>query len=93
MQSWKRVRVSGGSWHEWSHPDIAVVLQAPPDSSRSSCLYQPLTHSHPNVLVCMTKLIERAVPTSVAICLVIAQTVTSNLINQTDKCSGVTTAV
>lgn len=55
-------------------------------------LPQPLTHSA-NVLVCVTTLIETVVPTSGAICLVILQPVTSNLINQTDKCSGDAAAV
>lgn len=67
----------------FSLPQTAVAL---------ACTSHLLIHSA-NVLVCMTMLIERAVPSSVAICLVISQTVTSNLKNQTEKCSGVTTAV
>lgn len=84
--------MSGGSWHERSHPSAAAVLQSPqPAATRLASLSHLLIHSA-NVLVCMTMLIERAVPTLVAICLVISQTVTSNLINQTDKCSGVVAA-
>lgn len=85
--------MSGGSWHERSHPSAAAVLQSPqPAATRLASLSHLLIHSA-NVLVCMTMLIERAVPTLVAICLVISQTVTSNLINQTDKCSGVVAAL
>lgn len=49
MQSWRKgvcvcVSVSGESWHEPQHPNVAVVLQSPPDSSRSS-LPAPASYS------------------------------------------------
>lgn len=79
--------VSHGILMSQSFFSLPQTAAAPP--ARPSRL---LTHSA-NVPVCVTMLIERAAPTSLAICLVIAQAVTSNLINQTDKCSGVTTAM
>lgn len=84
MQSWEGVCMSGGSWHEPSHPSVAVGLWSPQAAFALGASTSRLLIHSTNVPVCMTMLIERAVPASGAVCLVMLQTVTSDLIHQTD---------